>query len=132
MRALVVSTPLMELVRSTTRATSTRATGSDPQGPLQAAEVTTWVSPSLTPTAPPKRNGTLTEPVMTSVLQVSPSAGSQGAVQMPCPQRQAEGATTPGLHVIGMSDRSGRLSWFRSPMRQRKLWLTRPGGIAPG
>ena len=90
------------------------------------------MSPSLTPTAPPNRNGTLTEPVMTNVLQVSPSAGSQGAAQIPRAQRQAEAATAPGLHVIGMSVMSGRLSWFRSPMRQRKLVLTRPDGIEPG
>ena len=132
MRALVVSTPLMELVRSTISDTSTGVTGSDPQGPRQAAEVITLVSPWVTPTAPPKRNGTLTEPTRTSVLHWSPAAGSHGAVQMPRAQVQAEGETTPGSHVVGMSVRSGRPSLFRSPMRHRKLSATRLAGSPPG
>ena len=132
MRALVVSTPLIELVRSTTTATSTGVTGSDPHGPLQAAETTTLVSPEFTPTAPPKRNGTFTEPARTRVLHRSPSAGSHGAVQMPRAHFQAEAAVGPGSHVVGMSVMSGSPSLLRSPRRQRKLRLTRLAGRPPG
>ncbi len=129
---MVVSTPLMELVRSTTSATSTGVTGSEPHGPLHAAEVMTFVSPWVTPTAPPKRNGTLTDPTRTSVLHLLPAAGSHGAVQIELAHRHADGATVPGSQVVGMSDRSGRPSLLRSPMRQRKLIVTRPAGTPPG
>ena len=106
----------------------------DPQGPLHAAEVTTLGVARVDPdrAAEAERHAHRAGQDQ-RVARCRPRPGRTARCRCRAPQRQAEGATTPGLHVIGMSDRSGSPSLFRSPMRQRKLWRRRGSRAgAPG
>ena len=119
--------PFMLDVRSTTSMRSTGDVGLAPHGPLQAAEMTVWLVPDPRPSAGPKRYGTVTSPSMTTVLQMSPSAGTQGDWQIV--ELQVQSALGPGSQTAGTSDRRGAPPAL--PMTQRNPTDT-PGGSPPG
>ena len=109
----------MLLVRSMMTTRSSGTVGAAPHGPRHAAEVTIWVVPLVTPTAGPKRNGTVAVEVRTMVLQVSPSAGTHGATHTPALQTHAPKTLGPGLHTDGTSLASKTPLLSRSPTRHR-------------
>ena len=114
-------------VRSTTTMRSTGAVGFNPQAPLQAAEMTVWVVPVLTPIAPPKPYWTVAASSSTIALHVSPSEGMQTELQIFALQVQTAlppGSQTPGTSLVrGVPE--------TLPMMQRKPTVT-PGGSPPG
>ena len=89
--------------------------------------MTVWLVPESSPTAGPKRYGTVTSPSRTIVLQMSPSAGTHCDWQMV--ELQVHAAFGPGSQTAGTSDRRGEPPEL--PMTQRKPTDT-PGGSPPG
>ena len=120
--ALIVSVPLMLLVRSMTRTTSTGLVGGPPHGPAQAADRTLPVLPLDTPIAGPNLYCVVTFPDTTMTLHELPAtAGLHGVTQMVELHVQLADdvlvlAGAPGWQTFGIWVRSGRFD--DTPTRQ--------------
>ena len=125
---LSISADVMLPERSMTMMRSTGPVNPVPQVPRQAAE-TMSVLPSSIPMAGAKAKSVVFSDSRTMVLQVSPSAGTQGAVQMPSAHTQGgpeAGTSGPGSQAPGTSLGSGEPLLSRSATRHRKVVVTWP------